>query len=270
MIVASLLLVIVAAVTLVIGLFNPENPNWVWTSIGCCLLAGLLLIVGVLRSRPRRKPVLQSGTDQPASWAGASSWSGAEGQDAALSRDDTGVRVIDEPAPTPASADDTSVVAPASPPADSGADTTAQWAPEPAPEPATAEAGHDAPAQSQTFAPEPRDAPPAQDLEPFAQPAGSEQTAGSDAASADGPAAAAVVPKARAPRAAAAASGMTDADRINAALSSVAGVGPTKRNALIQSFGTYRKLRAASVEKIAATPGISRTLAERIHSALHS
>ncbi|HVM19373.1 MAG TPA: hypothetical protein VM307_05390, partial [Egibacteraceae bacterium] len=61
MIVASLLLVIAAAVTLLIGLLNRETIEWVYASIASCLVAGLLLTIGVLRQRPSRKPVLQSG-----------------------------------------------------------------------------------------------------------------------------------------------------------------------------------------------------------------
>src|SRR3712207_2224197 len=92
MIVASLLLVIAAAVTLLLGLLDRQNIQWVWASIGCCLLAGLLLTIGVLRSRPSRKPVLQSGGDAAAaSWAGASTWggnAGGESSSAVLTRDD--------------------------------------------------------------------------------------------------------------------------------------------------------------------------------------
>ena len=44
----------------------------------------------------------------------------------------------------------------------------------------------------------------------------------------------------------------------------------TGRKALFEHFGTYRKLRAASPEKLAEVQGISKTLADRIHTALHS
>src|SRR3712207_217892 len=91
MIVASLLLVIAAAVTLLLGLLDRQNIQWVWASIGCCLLAGLLLTIGVLRSRPSRKPVLQSGGEgAAASWAGASTWGGNGGGSSGggLTRDD--------------------------------------------------------------------------------------------------------------------------------------------------------------------------------------
>jgi hypothetical protein len=61
-----------------------------------------------------------------------------------------------------------------------------------------------------------------------------------------------------------------DAARFEQVLSPISGVGAAKRAALFQHFGTYRKLRAASPEKLAEVPGISRALADRIYSALHS
>ncbi|HVM18789.1 MAG TPA: helix-hairpin-helix domain-containing protein, partial [Egibacteraceae bacterium] len=57
--------------------------------------------------------------------------------------------------------------------------------------------------------------------------------------------------------------------RFEQVLAPIAGVGPAKRRALQEHFGTYRKLRAASPEKLAAVPGISRTLADRIYNTLH-
>ncbi len=51
-------------------------------------------------------------------------------------------------------------------------------------------------------------------------------------------------------------------------LDDLPGVGPARRRALLRVFGTARGVRAASVEEIAAVPGIGRTLAERIRSHL--
>ncbi|HWB70589.1 MAG TPA: hypothetical protein VG452_00075, partial [Egibacteraceae bacterium] len=72
MIVISMVLVIVAAVTLVIGVFFSAGSNdlsLIYVSIGSCLLAGLFLILGVLRQRPRRKALLETGpAGQPAPW----------------------------------------------------------------------------------------------------------------------------------------------------------------------------------------------------------
>ncbi|MEX0705329.1 MAG: excinuclease ABC subunit UvrC [Nitriliruptoraceae bacterium] len=52
------------------------------------------------------------------------------------------------------------------------------------------------------------------------------------------------------------------------ALDAVDGVGPARRQALLRRFGSVAQVRRASVEDLAATPGISRTLAEQVHRAL--
>jgi len=52
------------------------------------------------------------------------------------------------------------------------------------------------------------------------------------------------------------------------ALDAVDGVGPARRQALLRRFGSVAQVRRASVEELAATPGISRTLAEQVHRAL--
>ncbi len=46
------------------------------------------------------------------------------------------------------------------------------------------------------------------------------------------------------------------------------GLGPKRRRALLRAFGSIRKVREASVEEIAAVPGIGQGLAERVHEAL--
>ena len=47
-------------------------------------------------------------------------------------------------------------------------------------------------------------------------------------------------------------------------LDEVRGVGPAKKKALIQAFGTVKNIRAASIEEIAAVKGIDRATAERV------
>jgi excinuclease ABC subunit C len=47
-------------------------------------------------------------------------------------------------------------------------------------------------------------------------------------------------------------------------------VGPARRRALLRVFGSSRALKGASVEEIAAVPGIGRGLAERIREHLDS
>jgi excinuclease ABC subunit C len=51
-------------------------------------------------------------------------------------------------------------------------------------------------------------------------------------------------------------------------LDSVPGLGPSRRTTLLKHFGSVRKLRAASVEEIAAVPGIGPRLASAITAAL--
>jgi excinuclease ABC subunit C len=52
------------------------------------------------------------------------------------------------------------------------------------------------------------------------------------------------------------------------ALDDLQGVGPARKRALLRVFGSSRVLRSASVEDIAAVPGIGRGLAERIRAHL--
>ena len=48
----------------------------------------------------------------------------------------------------------------------------------------------------------------------------------------------------------------------------VPGVGPGRRRALLERFGSLAGVRSATLEELTAVPGISRTLAERITAAL--
>jgi excinuclease ABC subunit C len=52
------------------------------------------------------------------------------------------------------------------------------------------------------------------------------------------------------------------------ALDGIDGVGPKRKKALLKAFGSLKRLRAASVDEIAAVPGIPRELASRIVGAL--
>jgi excinuclease ABC subunit C len=54
------------------------------------------------------------------------------------------------------------------------------------------------------------------------------------------------------------------------ALDEVPGVGPTRKRALLRVFGSTRQMRAATLDEIAAVPGISRSLAKRIHAELNA
>jgi excinuclease ABC subunit C len=53
-------------------------------------------------------------------------------------------------------------------------------------------------------------------------------------------------------------------------LNEIPGIGPKRRRALLERFGSVRRLRAASIEDIAALPGFSRALAEQVLSRLRA
>ncbi|WP_456694906.1 excinuclease ABC subunit UvrC [Aeromicrobium sp. P5_D10] len=55
---------------------------------------------------------------------------------------------------------------------------------------------------------------------------------------------------------------------IESVLDSVDGLGPTRRKSLLKSFGSIKKLRAATAEEIATVPGIGATTAQSIVDAL--
>ncbi len=57
-------------------------------------------------------------------------------------------------------------------------------------------------------------------------------------------------------------------DRLRSGLEDIEGVGPGRRRALLRHFGSLKRLRAASVDEIAAVPGISTRLAAGIHAQL--
>jgi excinuclease ABC subunit C len=60
------------------------------------------------------------------------------------------------------------------------------------------------------------------------------------------------------------------AAQTRSALDELPGVGPTRKRALLRVFGSTRALRQASVDEIAAVPGISKGLAGRIHEHLNA
>ncbi|MEE8346680.1 MAG: excinuclease ABC subunit UvrC [Dehalococcoidia bacterium] len=55
---------------------------------------------------------------------------------------------------------------------------------------------------------------------------------------------------------------------MRSALDAVPGVGPKRKKALLRKFGSVKAIREADVEEIAATPGFTRSLAERVLAGL--
>jgi excinuclease ABC subunit C len=55
---------------------------------------------------------------------------------------------------------------------------------------------------------------------------------------------------------------------IQSALDSIQGIGPKRKRALLRKFGSVKGIREAGVEEIAATPGFTKTLAEKVLSGL--
>ncbi len=51
-------------------------------------------------------------------------------------------------------------------------------------------------------------------------------------------------------------------------LDDIAGIGPGRKKALLKRFGSVRRIREATIDDVAATPGISRDLAERLKAHL--
>ncbi len=58
--------------------------------------------------------------------------------------------------------------------------------------------------------------------------------------------------------------------QVRSVLDEVPGIGPARKRALLRVFGSAKQMRSATIDEIASVPGISRSLAEIIHSALNA
>ncbi len=55
---------------------------------------------------------------------------------------------------------------------------------------------------------------------------------------------------------------------IQSALDAIPGIGPKRKRALLRKFGSVQRIRQASLDDIAATPGFTRALAEKVREGL--
>jgi excinuclease ABC subunit C len=61
---------------------------------------------------------------------------------------------------------------------------------------------------------------------------------------------------------------LRDKKATRSVLDDIPGVGPARKRALLRKFGSLRGIREAAIDEIAATPGLTRAVAERIKAAL--
>lgn len=260
MIVISMILVLVGAVTLVIGFFNAQQPGFIYVTIAASLLAGVLLLVGLLRQRSARSPVLASGSDAqpPRSWGAG--W-GSEGAIATLDRDDAAFGGVedsyDDPLVTSFGQELDTLDSLEEPEARGSVvghlpDEEVDWW-------VSTPAGTEEPLLDTTQLPK---------LETDWE---EDNSAQDDDHVVDWDAEEPATPEREAEPHLAPASSPNDGEveRFFAALNPVRGIGPSKQAELLAHFKTLRRLRNASVERIAEVPGISTTLAQRVYNQLH-
>jgi Helix-hairpin-helix domain len=255
----SMILVLMGAVTLVIGYFNEERTGFIYATIATSLLAALFLVIGILRERSRAKQqaLLAAESSQAKDVAGTVELEDT-GSDESVAPDDPDASVhevqheaqmneinVDEDEHadwwTPEAAGDdrlhgTSRPSPQSNWRDNGYKDVQVEVDEDETPPSLWGNGKPDEWRAQEQDPAPPQA------EPVLQ---------------------------RAPSLTESSLAQREAERFFEALRPVRGVGPSKQSDLLTSFKTLRRLRNASVERIAEVPGISTTLAQRIYNELH-
>lgn len=253
MIVLSLLLVIVAAVLLVLGIFNSSGLGLIYGSIGACVAAMVLLGIGVLQRR-------RSG--EPATADGGGYGPGAEtaGGEAPVVRPGSGDGDEAATVVTAGSggAPDTSGDAAADAAAESGSEVVAAGH-DVSPTPGAEQAGSDdeaAEVMPKTTAGEAAEAAvgvpsePTVDREPAPE-ADVDAEEAVTAATGDG------------------VSATPDAD-VRAVLAGISGVGPAKQEALLDRFDSVEELESASVDELTEVRGFGESLAASVKEQLEA
>ncbi len=245
MIVLSFVLVVVAAVTLIIGLFQ-DTLAWIWTSIASCVVAMIFLGIGVLQRRRVAIPAEQPGYGPGVATGPAGS-----------------VRA----APTVPTAAEPVPGVPRSPsPAAWRPTQTTPTQPSPPmvtrrPAPAATVTGEESPA--------PAAEEPATETAEEPLPVGPRATKKTAAPPAAKRAVKKAVKKASARKAvrkapARKAAKKTTGTAARLELARVRGVGPAKQEALLREFGSLEAIRAASVEELMRVRGIGAATARQL------
>lgn len=290
MIVLSLLLVLIAAVTLIAGFFQQESLTLIWVSIGSCIGAMVFLAIAMVQRRGRGPATATGPAEQPRV-AGSRPTSGADADPGASSvtastRPTTSTapsgddRGSDDRAPSSDGAGDGAgtagggtgptvrravvrrAVVRRRPPEGQGTSSPASPA--------------DPERPASTAAPATPTAPTSRPVRPRSRPV-------SRPSSSSGPEPATPAVTADDARASGAPTegasgtgrdasgdgGRSELETARRVLASIRGVGPAKQEALLTAFGSLEALRGASERDLADVRGIGPRLAATIHRTLH-
>lgn len=255
MIVLSFLLVVIAAVTLLVGLFQ-DTLTWIWISIGACVLAMIFLGIGVLQRRSsRREP---EGSEGPAYGPGA------------ISSLITGSDESDEQDVTPAVQDEEITVVPKRTVSDARGEISRAEAEEAADQAvADAEAktsagsAADEAAETQVLTEEQPPAPAETTRRRTAKKA-TENARKKKSAKKSGKKSATRSSKKSAKKTTKKTTGKAARERLD----QVKGLGPAKQKALLDEFGSLEAIRDADVSDLQEVKGIGEATAREIRKQL--
>lgn len=247
MIVLSFLLVVIAAVTLLVGLFQ-DTLTWIWISIGACVLAMIFLGIGVLQRRSsRREP---EGSEGPAYGPGA------------ISSLITGSDESDEQDVTPAVQDEEITVVPKRTVSDARGEISRAEAEEAADQ---AVADAEAKTSAGSAADEAAETQVMTEEQPSAP---AETTRRRTAKKATENARKKKSAKRSSKKSAKKATKKTTGKAARERLDQVKGLGPAKQKALLDEFGSLEAIRDADVSDLQEVKGIGEATAREIRKQL--